>query len=63
MLGSDEYAPSVRADEAAAQELGIRAVPFFVLNRSLGVSDAQPQETLLGALERAWSESVSSAVG
>jgi predicted DsbA family dithiol-disulfide isomerase len=56
MLNGEEYAEGVRSDEAEAQALGIHAVPFFVLNRSLGVSGAQPPEVLTGALQRAWTD-------
>jgi predicted DsbA family dithiol-disulfide isomerase len=56
MLSGAEHRASVRSDEADAQALGIHAVPFFVLNRSLGVSGAQPAEVLTGALERAWTD-------
>ena len=36
-----------------AQALGISGVPFFVLDRTYGVSGAQPAEVLLGALRQA----------
>jgi predicted DsbA family dithiol-disulfide isomerase len=44
----------VRAEENLALELGISAVPFFVIDRTFGVPGAQPPDVLLGALERAW---------
>ena len=50
------YARAVRQDEAQAQAYGIGGVPFFVLGGKYGVSGAQAPETLLGALEQAWSE-------
>lgn len=56
MLKSDKYADDVREDEDAAQHIGIRGVPFFVLNEKYGVSGAQQPETFLKALEQAWSE-------
>jgi predicted DsbA family dithiol-disulfide isomerase len=56
VLESGEYADAVRADEAEAAALGIRGVPFFVLDRRYGVSGAQPAEHLLAALEQAWAE-------
>ncbi|HEY0195238.1 MAG TPA: DsbA family oxidoreductase [Kofleriaceae bacterium] len=49
-------AREVRADEAQARELGIDGVPFFVLAGRLGVSGAQPAETLRAALDQAWSD-------
>ena len=36
----------VRGFEQAAQRLGITGVPFFVVDRRLGVSGAQPPEVL-----------------
>ena len=56
VLDSDRYATDVRADEQLAAELGITGVPFFVLAGKLGVSGAQPAETLAKVLERAWAE-------
>lgn len=50
------HAGEVRADEARARQYGIRGVPFFVLDEKYGVSGAQPAETLLAALSRAWTE-------
>jgi predicted DsbA family dithiol-disulfide isomerase len=54
VVSTDKYAAAVRADEAAARELGIRGVPFFVIGGRHGVSGAQPARALLGVLERAW---------
>ena len=56
MLSGDRYTREVRQDEALARELGISGVPFFVLAGRLGVSGAQPAETLLGALDKAWAD-------
>jgi predicted DsbA family dithiol-disulfide isomerase len=56
VLGSDRYADAVRADERQAQAYGISGVPFFVIDRTYGVSGAQPAEALLQALEQAWAE-------
>jgi predicted DsbA family dithiol-disulfide isomerase len=53
MLASDRFADEVRADERTAAGFGITGVPFFVLDRRLGVSGAQPVEVMLGALEEA----------
>lgn len=54
VLAGDDYAEAVRRDEALARSLGATGVPFFVLDRTFGVSGAQPAEVLLGALEQAW---------
>ncbi|MFF2505603.1 DsbA family oxidoreductase [Streptomyces sp. NPDC058067] len=48
------YADDVRADEREAAELGANGVPFFVLDRTYGVSGAQPAEVFAQALEQAW---------
>ena len=56
VLESDTYAAEVRAEESLALELGISAVPFFVIDRTLGVPGAQPPDVILGALERAWAK-------
>jgi predicted DsbA family dithiol-disulfide isomerase len=55
-LEGGEYADDVRADEREAMAIGVRGVPFFVIDRRYAVSGAQPPELLLQALERAWSE-------
>lgn len=52
-LGSDRFLDDVRADQQRATELGIRGVPFFVLDDRLGVSGAQDPDTFLGALRQA----------
>jgi predicted DsbA family dithiol-disulfide isomerase len=52
-LDGDAYADAVREDELLAQRIGIQGVPFFVLDRRLGVSGAQPAEVLVRALEQA----------
>jgi len=56
MLASEQYADEVRADEAQAHALGINGVPFFVVDRRLGVSGAQSPQILLSALHQAWTE-------
>ncbi|MCW7944739.1 protein-disulfide isomerase [Streptomyces hygroscopicus] len=50
------YADAVRADEREAAELGANGVPFFVLDRTYGVSGAQPAEVFTRALTQAWGE-------
>jgi predicted DsbA family dithiol-disulfide isomerase len=53
-LAGGRYSSEVRGDEHTAARLGIRGVPFFVLDRRYGVSGAQPAEVLLEALNTAW---------
>lgn len=54
VLAGDEFTQDVRADEAAARQIGITGVPFFVLDERLAVSGAQPVETFERALTQAW---------
>lgn len=56
VLGSDAYADAVRADEDDARALGISGVPYFVVDRTYGVSGAQPADVLAGLLARARQE-------
>ena len=56
VLDEGRYVRAVRADEAEAQALGIRGVPFFVVDRKYGVSGAQPAEVLRQVLDKAWGE-------
>jgi len=56
MLTSDLYANDVKHDIAAAQQLGIRGVPFFVMDGKYGVSGAQPVATFSQTLQKAYSE-------
>jgi predicted DsbA family dithiol-disulfide isomerase len=53
-MTDQQYADAVRGDEELAMRIGIRGVPFFVLNRRYGVSGAQLPELLLQALDKAW---------
>jgi predicted DsbA family dithiol-disulfide isomerase len=53
-LAGDDYAGSVADDIAGAGEIGVRGVPFFVLNRQYAVSGAQPAEVFLSALTQSF---------
>jgi len=53
VLGGDDYTDQVRADEQQAEQIGIRGVPFYVLDGRLGVSGAQSTETFTEALRQA----------
>ncbi|MFF4090606.1 DsbA family oxidoreductase [Streptomyces nigra] len=52
----EAYADDVRADEREAAQLGATGVPFFVLDRTYGVSGAQPAEVFTQALTQAWGD-------
>ena len=56
VLAGTEYDEAVTADEELAAEFGISGVPFFVFDRRLGVSGAQPAALLAEALAQAWNE-------
>ena len=55
-LQSDELAYLVKQDMQLAAQLGINAVPFFVINDKYGISGAQQPELFLEALEKTWTE-------
>lgn len=56
VLDSNEYADKVEQDVYEAQQIGVRGVPYFVLNDRYAVSGAQASETFLGALTKAYGE-------
>lgn len=55
-MGEGAFAQEVISDVEEARELGVRGVPFFVLNRRYAISGAQAPEAFLQALEQAYSE-------
>jgi predicted DsbA family dithiol-disulfide isomerase len=57
VLDSDAYAEDVRADEELAMDLGISAVPYFVIDRKFGIPGAQAPDVILSVLQRAWEKS------
>ena len=56
-LASHTWRDAVVADITTANSLGIRGVPFFVLDDKYGISGAQPTDVFTQALEQAWRES------
>lgn len=54
VLESNQYAGEVRQDVAEAHELGIRGVPFFLVDRKYAVSGAQDSKVFLETLEKAF---------
>ena len=56
VLSTDAYADAVEADIREAAALGATGVPFFVIDRTYGVSGAQPAEAFTQVLERSWAE-------
>ncbi|MCZ2402846.1 DsbA family oxidoreductase [Paenarthrobacter sp. Z7-10] len=53
-LDSERYADDVRQDFEEARSLGVTGVPFFVIDRTYGISGAQPSELFTQALNEAW---------
>jgi predicted DsbA family dithiol-disulfide isomerase len=53
LLAGGAYGEQVRQDEYTAQQLGIDAVPFFIIDRRLAVRGALDAPQLLGALQQA----------
>ncbi len=62
LADEEALADEVRRDEQTAQQMGVRGVPFFVINQKYGISGAQPTETFLSALEKVWQEEQSGTV-
>ena len=56
ILHSDEYSYDVSQDIQEGQNLGLRGVPFFVIDRKFGISGAQPVEIFVETLKKAKSD-------
>lgn len=56
MLESNLYEEAVDQDSYESRQIGVRGVPFFVLDRKFGISGAQPDEVFDQTLEKAWAE-------
>jgi predicted DsbA family dithiol-disulfide isomerase len=55
-LMSEEGVAEVKAEELGGHKLGIRAVPYFVFNKTDSLSGAQPVEVFVSAFEKARSD-------
>ena len=53
MLAGSAYVDDIVSDQALARSFGANGVPFFVIDRTYGVSGAQPVEVFLSALDQA----------
>jgi predicted DsbA family dithiol-disulfide isomerase len=51
-LMSDEGTAEVKAEESVGPRLGIRGVPYFVIETTYGISGAQPVEVFVAAVEK-----------
>lgn len=56
MLESDSFDQKVDADIYESRQIGVRGVPFFVLDRKYGISGAQPDQVFDDSLTKAWKE-------
>lgn len=54
MLASKQFKEAVQNDIIEAQQIGVRGVPFFVVDRKYAISGAQPNEVFAETLEKAW---------
>lgn len=52
-LESENGVVEVKAEEAVGRQLGIRSVPYFVINGSLLISGAQPPDIFISAFQQA----------
>lgn len=55
VIQGDAYKEEVRADLQRARQVGVRGVPFYLINGEVGVSGAQPPQSFLNALNHAQS--------
>lgn len=56
LLKSNQYEDAVDQDIYESRLIGVKGVPFFVLDRKFGISGAQPDEVFSQTLEKAWTE-------
>jgi len=52
-LASEKGVVEVKAEEAVGRRLGIRGVPYFVINRTVAISGAQPPDIFVSAIQQA----------
>jgi predicted DsbA family dithiol-disulfide isomerase len=58
LLESDQYLDEVKLDFHEARQIGVRGVPFFLIDTKYTVSGAQDSNYFLKALTQAWSEKI-----
>ncbi|OAS19717.1 DsbA family oxidoreductase [Paenibacillus oryzisoli] len=54
VLASDQFAQSVRNEEENGSRMGIRGVPYYVINGKHAISGAQASGVFLNALQQLW---------
>lgn len=62
-LTGDEGVEEVKAEEATGHRIGIRAVPYFVLNGTYALSGAQPPEQFVAAFRESAAGSAAGKAG
>lgn len=62
MLLSGLFAEEVLRDENIARSIGIRGVPFFIIDDKYAISGAQAPDIFLQTLDKAWKESHAAAL-
>jgi predicted DsbA family dithiol-disulfide isomerase len=56
LLESNQYEDAVNQDVYESRLVGVKGVPFFVIDRRFGISGAQPDVVFSETLEKAWIE-------
>lgn len=56
VFATTDFTDEVRADEAAAERMGVDGVPFFLFNSKYSVTGAQTAEAFLEGLRKAWGQ-------
>ena len=56
VLSSDKFENEVDQDIYESRAIGVKGVPFFVLDRKFGISGAQPDAVFDDTLVKAWNE-------
>lgn len=59
-LDTGEFSDQVDQDIYESRLIGVRGVPFFVLDRKFGISGAQPKEVFDETIRKAWEAHVKS---
>jgi len=56
LLESNQYEDAVDQDIYESRLIGVKGFPFFLIDRKLGISGAQPDEVFTQTLEKAWTD-------
>jgi protein disulfide-isomerase len=56
LLQSDDFSHEVKYDIYESQQIGVKGVPFFLLNEKYGLSGAQPVQTFVEAITQAFND-------